>query len=227
MQVPHQISPPINDVVLLSTNYNHEVSSSRPDSADLSNCSGGYTLVPASSSNHNTPFPTPSHLASNLRAYLTATPGHQKTKGMDSDENPFRPDGNLSHEVEPIVEVYKHRPFPGSPERHPSEGGFRSPTPGGAAGHDLADGILVSSGGKLEHVVRLEKDNLCFQQNNSNVAPPSDNTISTPNGKSAPANKEADVQQRLVTPGKAQTPQIVHVGGAAKRKKCCGSCSVQ
>lgn len=63
------------------------------------------------------------------------------------------------------------------------------------------------------HNLKLQEDNLC--------------TVSSAacNGKTGSSAKEADVQQRLVTPGKALSPQVVHVGG--KQKKCCGSCSVQ
>ncbi|VDP32830.1 unnamed protein product [Soboliphyme baturini] len=28
------------------------------------------------------------------------------------EENPFRPDGNLCHEVDPIVESYRRKPYP-------------------------------------------------------------------------------------------------------------------
>jgi len=70
---------------------------------------------------------------------------------MDPDENPFRPDGNLSHEVEPIVEVYKHRPFPGSPERHSAS--LRTPSPAAGPAHDLPDSVP----GKVVTVLKCDR----------------------------------------------------------------------
>lgn len=38
----------------------------------------------------------------------------------ENNENPFRPDESLYHEVDPIVEAYRQRPFPPSPCSSPT-----------------------------------------------------------------------------------------------------------
>ena len=75
-------------------------------------------------------------------------------------ENPFRPNAVLFHEVDPIIEAYKNKPFPPSPS--PSYTPLNSPVP-----HQ------VERSASLAEVRReIEQSRHAEQVNKSNLPPP-------------------------------------------------------
>jgi len=139
---------------------------------------------------------------------------------MDEDsENPFRPDGRLSHEVEPIVECYKKRPFPGS------------------TGADLVDGVVTTVGssksppssppGKKAATSTSASEPLVAQPSKNGggretVAKPQDIklTLTTADGH----NTQLEIQHKQLTSPKAGHVEVVHIG---EKRKRCGCCSIQ
>lgn len=126
----------------------------------------------------------------------------------ETEENPFNPGGELSVEVEPIVEAYKHRPYPtspvGSPVRHT----------GGPADHPdcFVDQVeILGAGERLQNGHKVDSR-------------PKDIKLIDGTGSNANADGTDVVKAGTLRSPKAGKPQIVHID--EKKKKCC-CCAVQ
>ena len=135
-------------------------------------------------------------------------------------DNPFRPQENLYHEVDPIVEAYKNRPFPPSPAG--------SPIP-----HEVHASTTITT------------TKTSTPQNNSHHTVRETTTVqsysySTPQKTPThPGNVRADMieKRHSGTPGGVESSQLLaedlpppnkaEVVHLEKKKKCCGCCSVQ
>uniref|UniRef100_A0A915IKY0 Uncharacterized protein n=1 Tax=Romanomermis culicivorax TaxID=13658 RepID=A0A915IKY0_ROMCU len=134
---------------------------------------------------------------------------------MDYDnDNPFRPNGVLSHEVEPIIEEYKQKPFPNSPNRSAAN----TPLPLAHQQENLVanESSSFNANDSTDSKLRLITDNMSSGGNAasngvSNAATPSKNNVI----------EQADVQSHLVTPTKAGKVELVHVENKKKKCRCC------
>lgn len=118
-------------------------------------------------------------------------------------ENPFRPDGQLSHEVDPIVETYKHRPFP-SGHRDSMDGSLPPSSPPTSPAKSA--GPKTSSNG-----VKHQEVNLTLSSSPINA---------TPRTNAA----QLEVQHKQVASAKPGHLEVVHI---EPKKKKCGCCSIQ
>lgn len=142
---------------------------------------------------------------------------------MDEEsDNPFRPDGKLSHEVEPIVECYKKRPFPV------------------ATGSDFVDGVVTNVGSSKSPPSSPPGKKAAASKSSSSsspppVAQPSKNgggreavakpqdiklTLTTADGH----NTQLEVHHKQLTSPKAGHVEVVHIG---EKRKRCGCCTIQ
>ncbi|CAI4233038.1 unnamed protein product [Auanema sp. JU1783] len=126
------------------------------------------------------------------------------TKKMAEHENPFRPEENLYHEVDPIVEQYLHKPFP------PSRPGSAQGTPVKQQANDSNDKSYLKNGLSKEQLLPSEK----VSGNQEHIT-----THDSYRQQSPDAQLSNDYTDDLPPAGKVE---LVHV----KRKRC-GCCSVQ
>ncbi|KRY73915.1 hypothetical protein T4A_7298 [Trichinella pseudospiralis] len=127
---------------------------------------------------------------------LTTSP--KRTMAQEKD-NPFRPDGQLCHEVDPIVKKYTSRPFPESNVVSAQPVGILPPDEG-------VDG----GGGRRSSPDELNKAD--------KLSPIKLNML---NGEQV---QTLQAQHKSLASPKAGTLELVHV---EPRKKRCGCCSVQ
>lgn len=145
-------------------------------------------------------------------------------------DNPFRPDGSLSHEVEPIVEVYKHRPYPTSDELDGISGAIKSTVHQNTSSsppppHHPPDAVDGSSSSPKKK--SNKKDIKNGSTPNDVIVKPSDIKLNTTADVLTNYNnqqQQADVQHRVLASPKAGTVQVVHV---EEKKKPCACCVVQ
>lgn len=136
-------------------------------------------------------------------------------KMEDEHDNPFRPDDELYHEVDPIVEVYKKHPFP----------------PGD---HSLIDGVTPGSpqeqslekGGKWKFGKKKEKANGSAGVEESPVKPSHINLQleATPSGLSEKNSLSGEAHKATLTSPKAGKVELVHL---EDKKRKCGCCTIQ
>jgi len=117
----------------------------------------------------NTPQHNPPHRPSFGQVFSPPLPALQKMEHQNI-ENPFRPDGDLSHQVEPIIETYKTRPYP--------------------KGHDEADAAKPKSPTKKEKKEKKKKEkkekdvvrpsDVSLQMNESHTVEVKRTTVSSP-----------------------------------------------
>uniref|UniRef100_A0A5S6QFF2 Uncharacterized protein n=1 Tax=Trichuris muris TaxID=70415 RepID=A0A5S6QFF2_TRIMR len=147
--------------------------------------------------------PSSDHLGpSSFTPLYTSSP----KKMIQENDNPFRPDGSLCHEVDPIVKKYATRPFPNStgeeliplsPKQH-IDGGTGPDSP------RKEDGTVT--------VLRSPP---------RGPADTNEVKLVLVNGEQV---QTVEVQHKSLTPPKAGTLEMVHV---EPRKKHCFCCSVQ
>lgn len=148
-------------------------------------------------------------------------------------DNPFRPDGNLSHEVEPIVEIYKHRPYPTNDELDGMMGttiknavnqNTSSSPPTSPRSPPLPSSKNVVDGGASSPNKKNDIKNGTKSTTND-VVKPTDIKFNTYDGLTNYNNQQqqqvADVQHRVLASPKAGTVQVVHVDEKKKRCACC------
>ncbi|KHJ45753.1 hypothetical protein D918_03965 [Trichuris suis] len=120
---------------------------------------------------------------------------------IQENDNPFRPDGNLCHEVDPIVKKYATKPFPDS----------------------MDDELFAPSSPTQQSSPRKEDGTVTILR-----SPPHDTTdtnevkLSLVNGEQV--QTVVEVEHKSLAPPKAGTLEMVHV---EPRKKHCFCCSVQ
>lgn len=116
----------------------------------------------------------------------------------DHDQNPFRPEGELSVEVKPIVESFRTRPYPASPEKT----------------LDLVD----SASAERQPLRPHGGSPLNGHAANSRGRGPGGDQSSFKN------RGTAEVQLKTVVASPAHQAHVVHIED--KKKRCC-SCSIQ
>ena len=139
-------------------------------------------------------------------------------------ENPFRPDESLYQEVKPIVEAYRHRPFP---EPHTRSSPIHA--------HNRSEEKL-NAANSSQHFI-LEKNRRVAGSNGANTGPenPQNKQING-DGRTTPAaenfvriNSEQK-QISMISSTKLSLPppdkaEVVHV--EATKKRCAPCCSLQ
>uniref|UniRef100_A0A7E4VWL8 Proteoglycan 4-like n=1 Tax=Panagrellus redivivus TaxID=6233 RepID=A0A7E4VWL8_PANRE len=156
-------------------------------------------------------------------------PALLKKKMDDSNDNPFRPQEKLFHEVDPIVEAYRNRPYPPSPAGSPIPHDTHPNTTVTTThdGHQTATTTTTKStkvtadpSGNGQTVVTEVHT---YTTVSANEATPLQSATTTPAKSAAPYVTEPDaalLQSDLPPPGKVE---LVHI----EKKKRCGCCSVQ
>ncbi|KRZ71605.1 hypothetical protein T10_2827 [Trichinella papuae] len=144
---------------------------------------------------HQPDSPEPQSLTGHS-SLLTTSP--KRTMAQEKD-NPFRPDGQLCHEVDPIVKKYTSRPFPESDVVSAQPVDILPPDEG-------VDG----GGGRRSSPDELNKAD--------KLSPIKLNML---NGEQV---QTLQAQHKSLASPKAGTLELVHV---EPRKKRCGCCSVQ
>lgn len=130
------------------------------------------------------------------------------------EENPFRPDGNLNHEVDPIVETYKRRPFPTSP----SDEYFKSATT------DLQETNHLPSNAQPSPTKgspkKAKKDSPKKEKKGETNSPKKGSPQKSP----PPQNEHpttAQVQHHTLATPQSGKVELVHLEEKEKRKCCC------
>jgi len=142
-------------------------------------------------------------IAEKRNALNQPSPSPSLQRMAEDSDNPFRPEGRLSHEVEPIVECYKKRPFSVPP------------------GSDFADGAVV--GVSASPAGKKEKEKASKSSKNKEAAvKPQDIKLTLTNADGQ--NSQLEVQHRQLTSPKAGHVEVVHLG---EKRKRCGCCSIQ
>ncbi|KAE9554602.1 hypothetical protein FO519_002162 [Halicephalobus sp. NKZ332] len=171
------------------------------------------------------PISPPAQLEEVKTAVPTSPPLPSLVKRMEhhDHDNPFRPQEILYHEVDPIVEAYRNRPFPPSPAG--------SPIP-----HEMHASTTITttkSSTPQNNSHHTVKETTTFQAHS--YSSPIKHT-STP---THPGNVRADfldkrhsgtpggLESSQLLPGDIPPPNTAEVVHIEKKKKCCGCCSVQ
>ncbi|TKR95010.1 hypothetical protein L596_009233 [Steinernema carpocapsae] len=131
---------------------------------------------------------------------------------QENTENPFRPEEVLYHEVDPIVEAYRTKPYPpsnpSSPINSPIKNNRASTSPAAPNGHSAAN---------AEEHERLIKTTTVEATKGANGG--------TPKSKSGPALPDHnDVTQPMVNGEQPGRVEVVHID---EKKKKCACCSIQ
>lgn len=162
---------------------------------------------------------------------------------MDDHENPFRPDGRLSHEVDPIVEVYKKRPYPpGSSNENEDvvetvnvsriqqqQHAQNITTTDFTDSSSKSKTVAVAASGTGSSVIISKRDS---SKNGGAPVKPTDiklnmsdgsttATVTTTVGGTHAAAQSADVQHKLLSSPKAGRVEVVHLEEKKKRCACC------
>jgi hypothetical protein len=186
-------------------------------------------------------FPRPISPPAQIEDITIATspplPSLVKRMEQHDNDNPFRPQEPLYHEVDPIVEAYRNRPFPpspvGSPIPHEHHQEHRTITTSntennGGHHHHTTTTTTTSSNHEYHHSSQHHSYN--------NETPQKANTShvssSTPKRNSS-SSKGGDQQYPTISPDTQllesndlpppKHAEIVHL----EKKKRCGCCSVQ
>lgn len=147
----------------------------------------------------------------------------------ENTENPFRPDESLYHEVDPIVEAYRQRPFPPSPCSSPAPS---SPLANGRCHQTEYKEGFINQSNVSGYETRTTTTIVVTNGNGSTT-----NTTTTVTKKSKRNSRTASLAEgrsdadgvplidgtdALPPPNKAE---VVHI--KEKKKKCCCCCCIQ
>jgi len=159
----------------------------------------------------------------NLTVNSPGLPSITKRMERESD-NPFRPDEYLYHEVNPIIEAYKNRPFPPSPDKNSHSPNLKQP---------VASPSLSAVNSVISNSMQKKHESLDTKFDEPNFTPkraPDKQGTSGRSSSLAEARREVEYNRTvtdsttikmLPAPSK---PEVVHL---EEKKRCAPCCSLQ
>lgn len=169
------------------------------------------TAATASSNEFGHPIRPPEEVR-DVRHVTISPPLPSLAKRMENEhENPFRPEEDLYHEVDPIVEAYLHRRVPSS--QPGSANGSPLKTPPNVVQNGVRDEAKTPTSRKTRQESPVKETNETKQQTRRTSS-------QTATGGGGGGASERDALDDDLP--KAGTVELIHI-----KKKKCGCCSVQ